>query len=93
MKLCSSFNYAVNSIFCSILLTLGAALDLATTMVEIWSLMDTPVEEQLVFQNVMKNIAVPIDEITEPNTLNLDFINYVCHRHYETLITNYPYCG
>ncbi|KAF7153693.1 hypothetical protein RHSIM_Rhsim01G0147600 [Rhododendron simsii] len=50
--------------------------DLATTMVELWSLMDTPVEEQLVFQNVTKNIAVPADEITEPNALTLDFINY-----------------
>ncbi|GMP61794.1 hypothetical protein CsSME_00024120 [Camellia sinensis var. sinensis] len=50
--------------------------DLGTTMVELWSLMDTPVEEQLMFQNVTKKIAVSENEITEPNSLSLDFINY-----------------
>lgn len=51
--------------------------DLAATMVELWTLMDTPVEEQQNFQNVTKNIAASEDEITETNTLSLDFINYV----------------
>lgn len=50
--------------------------ELAAAMVELWSLMDTPVEEQLMFQNVTKNIAVPDDEITEPNALTLEFISY-----------------
>ncbi|CAL5397983.1 unnamed protein product [Camellia sinensis] len=50
--------------------------DLGTTMVELWSLMDTPVEEQLMFQNVTKKIAVSENEITEPNSLSLDFISY-----------------
>lgn len=39
--------------------------------------MDTPVEEQQRFQNVTRNIAASEDEITEANTLSLDFINYV----------------
>ncbi|KAL5570031.1 hypothetical protein UlMin_026606 [Ulmus minor] len=51
--------------------------DLATTMLELWNLMDTPVEEQQMFQNVTSNIAASEHEITEPNTLSVDFINYV----------------
>ncbi|XP_021683671.2 65-kDa microtubule-associated protein 3 isoform X3 [Hevea brasiliensis] len=51
--------------------------DLATTMLELWNLMDTPIEEQQMFQNVTCNIAASEHEITEPNTLSVDFINYV----------------
>ncbi|KAH7537912.1 hypothetical protein FEM48_Zijuj03G0143200 [Ziziphus jujuba var. spinosa] len=51
--------------------------DLATTMLELWNLMDTPIEEQQMFQNVTRNIAASEHEITEPNTLSIDFINYV----------------
>ncbi|XP_028796529.1 65-kDa microtubule-associated protein 3-like [Neltuma alba] len=51
--------------------------DLATTMLELWDLMDTPVEEQQMFQNVTCNVAASEYEITEPNTLSVDFINYV----------------
>lgn len=51
--------------------------DLATTMLELWNLMDTPIEEQQMFQNVTCNIAASEDEITEPNTLSEDFINCV----------------
>lgn len=51
--------------------------DLATTMLELWNLMDTPFEEQQMFQNVTCNIAASEHEITEPNTLSVDFINYV----------------
>ncbi|OVA07703.1 Microtubule-associated protein [Macleaya cordata] len=51
--------------------------DLATTMLELWNLMDTPVEEQQMFQNVTCNIAASEHEITEPNTLSVDFINYI----------------
>ncbi|XP_077248895.1 65-kDa microtubule-associated protein 3-like [Tasmannia lanceolata] len=51
--------------------------DLATTMLELWNLMDTPVEEQQMFQNVTCNIAASEHEITEPGTLSLDFISYV----------------
>ncbi|KAF6152232.1 hypothetical protein GIB67_005886 [Kingdonia uniflora] len=51
--------------------------DLATTMLELWNLMDTPIEEQQIFQNVMCNIAASEHEITYPNTLSVDFIDYV----------------
>ncbi|XP_068330791.1 65-kDa microtubule-associated protein 3-like isoform X2 [Pyrus communis] len=51
--------------------------DLATTMLELWNLMDTPIEEQQMFQNITCNIAAAEHEITEPNTLSVDFINYV----------------
>ncbi|KAK4839986.1 hypothetical protein QYF36_026463 [Acer negundo] len=51
--------------------------DLATTMLELWNLMDTPIEEQQAFQNVTRNIAASEHEITEPNTLSVDFINFV----------------
>lgn len=39
--------------------------------------MDTPIEEQQKFQNVTCNVAASEHEITEPNTLSDDFINYV----------------
>ncbi|KAK8599960.1 hypothetical protein V6N12_049826 [Hibiscus sabdariffa] len=51
--------------------------DLATTMLELWNLMDTPIEEQQKFQNVTCNIAASEDEITGTNTLSEDFINNV----------------
>ncbi|XP_019441133.1 PREDICTED: 65-kDa microtubule-associated protein 3-like [Lupinus angustifolius] len=51
--------------------------DLASTMLELWNLMDTPIEEQQVFQNVTCNIAASEDEVTEPNTLSMDLINCV----------------
>ncbi|XP_027357305.1 65-kDa microtubule-associated protein 3 [Abrus precatorius] len=51
--------------------------DLASTMLELWNLMDTPLEEQQMFQNVTCNIAASEHEVTEPNTLSEDFINHV----------------
>jgi Ase1/PRC1/MAP65 family protein len=51
--------------------------DLATTMLELWNLMDTPIEEQQLFQNVTCKIAAAEHEITEPNTLSEDYISYV----------------
>ncbi|KAM7504663.1 hypothetical protein LguiB_003567 [Lonicera macranthoides] len=51
--------------------------DLATSMLELWNLMDTPIEEQQMFQNVTCNLAASEQEITEPNMLSADFINYV----------------
>lgn len=51
--------------------------DLSSTMLELWNLMDTPIEEQQVFQNVTCNIAASESEITEANTLSIDFLSYV----------------
>lgn len=39
--------------------------------------MDTPIEEQRLFQNVTSNIAASESEITEANTLSPDFLNFV----------------
>lgn len=54
--------------------------DLAMAMLELWTLMDTPVEEQQMFQNVTRNIAASECEITEPNILSLDFIYSVSFK-------------
>ncbi|KAL9225242.1 hypothetical protein vseg_001191 [Gypsophila vaccaria] len=51
--------------------------DLATTLLELWNLMDTPVEEQQSFQNVTCNIAASEHEITGANMLSADFIKHV----------------
>ncbi|GLJ25641.1 hypothetical protein SUGI_0491190 [Cryptomeria japonica] len=51
--------------------------DLATTMLELWNLMDTPVEEQQIFQSVTCNIAASEDEICSPNSLSEEFIENV----------------
>lgn len=51
--------------------------DLATTLLELWNLMDTPMEEQQLFQSVTCNIAASEDEITEPNSLSVGSINSV----------------
>jgi len=42
--------------------------------------MDTPVEEQQMFQNVTCNIAASEHEVTEPNTLSMEFINLVSYK-------------
>ncbi|XP_047328879.1 65-kDa microtubule-associated protein 3-like [Impatiens glandulifera] len=51
--------------------------ELATTILELWNLMDTPVEEQQPFQNVTSHIVASEEEITEANMLSLDYINIV----------------
>ncbi|XP_058205730.1 65-kDa microtubule-associated protein 3-like [Rhododendron vialii] len=51
--------------------------DLATSLLELWNLMDTPTEEQQKFQNVTCNIAASEQEITDPNTLSVDSIDSV----------------
>ncbi|KAH0464206.1 hypothetical protein IEQ34_006992 [Dendrobium chrysotoxum] len=61
----------------SVIQSLRELQDLATTMLELWNLMDTPMEEQQLFQNVTCNVAASEHEITEPNTLSADFLNYV----------------
>ncbi|KAL9225584.1 hypothetical protein vseg_001489 [Gypsophila vaccaria] len=51
--------------------------DLSTMLVELWTLMDTPVEEQQAFQNVTCKIAASEDEITDPDMLSANFIEHV----------------
>uniref|UniRef100_A0A0V0HH96 Putative ovule protein n=1 Tax=Solanum chacoense TaxID=4108 RepID=A0A0V0HH96_SOLCH len=59
------------------LLRMKRLQELASSMLELWNLMDTPIEEQQTFQNVTCKIAASEHEITEPNILSVEFINYV----------------
>ena len=63
--------------------------DLATSMLELWNLMDTPIEEQQMFQNVTCNIAASEHEIMEPNMLSVEFINQVS---FVLNISNLTFC-
>lgn len=49
-------------------------------MVDLWSLMDTPFEEQERFHSVTRHIAASVDEINEPSILSSDFISFVCYH-------------
>ncbi|XWS77192.1 hypothetical protein CRYUN_Cryun01aG0240300 [Craigia yunnanensis] len=51
--------------------------DLASALLELWLLMDTPVEEQQMFLNVTCKIAASEPEITEANMLSIDCIKNV----------------
>ncbi|XP_050249882.1 65-kDa microtubule-associated protein 3 [Quercus robur] len=51
--------------------------DLASALLEMWNLMDTPMEEQQLFLNVTSNISASEPEITEPNMLSVIFLNHV----------------
>lgn len=46
-------------------------------MIELWSLMDTPMEEQQMYEHVTCNIAASEDEITAPSSLSLETIEQV----------------
>ncbi|XP_017245105.2 65-kDa microtubule-associated protein 3 isoform X2 [Daucus carota subsp. sativus] len=50
--------------------------DLAATMVDLWSLMDTPFDEQERFHSVTRHIASSVDEINKANVLSSDFISF-----------------
>ncbi|CAI9774090.1 unnamed protein product [Fraxinus pennsylvanica] len=51
--------------------------DLAMSLLQLWNLMDTPPEEQHVFQKVTCNVAASENEIMEPYMLSADIINWV----------------
>ncbi|KAH0896357.1 hypothetical protein HID58_045925 [Brassica napus] len=59
--------------------------DLAPTMLELWNLMDTPIEEQQEYQQITCNIAASEHEITQANSLSEDFIQYCNGRVGENL--------
>ncbi|CAF1891383.1 unnamed protein product [Brassica oleracea] len=61
------------------------AEDLAPTMLELWNLMDTPIEEQQEYQQITCNIAASEHEITQANSLSEDFIQYCNGRVGENL--------
>ena len=51
--------------------------NLASALLEMWNLMDTPVEEQQLFQNVTSNIAASEPEIIEHNMLSVNYLSHV----------------
>ncbi|MED6210444.1 hypothetical protein PIB30_064176 [Stylosanthes scabra] len=51
--------------------------NLATALLEMWNLMDTPLEEQHKFHSFTSKIAARESEFTEPNMLSIDSVIYV----------------
>ncbi|EOY12224.1 Microtubule-associated proteins 65-1 isoform 4 [Theobroma cacao] len=48
--------------------------ELATQLIDLWNLMDTPEEERKLFDHVTCNISASVDEVTVPGALALDLI-------------------
>ncbi|KAK0600042.1 hypothetical protein LWI29_010997 [Acer saccharum] len=48
--------------------------ELATQLIDLWNLMDTPAEERRLFDHVTCNISASVDEVTVPGALALDLI-------------------
>uniref|UniRef100_A0A5B7AJ86 Putative microtubule-associated protein 1-like n=1 Tax=Davidia involucrata TaxID=16924 RepID=A0A5B7AJ86_DAVIN len=48
--------------------------ELATQLIDLWNLMDTPQEERSLFDHVTCNISASVDEVTIPGALALDLI-------------------
>ncbi|XP_039000543.1 65-kDa microtubule-associated protein 1-like [Hibiscus syriacus] len=48
--------------------------ELATRLIDLWNLMDTPEEERRLFDHVTCNISSSVDEVTMPGALALDLI-------------------
>jgi protein regulator of cytokinesis 1 len=49
--------------------------DLGVSLIELWNLMDTPLEDQQSFQHITCNIAVTEEDITLPGSLALGIID------------------
>ncbi|KAE8725468.1 65-kDa microtubule-associated protein 1 [Hibiscus syriacus] len=48
--------------------------ELATQLIDLWNLMDTPEEERILFDHITCNISASVDEVTVPGALALDLI-------------------
>ncbi|KAK6946994.1 hypothetical protein RJ641_000467, partial [Dillenia turbinata] len=48
--------------------------ELATQLIDLWNLMDTPEEERSLFDHVTCNISASVEEVTIPGALALDLI-------------------
>ncbi|KAE9458317.1 hypothetical protein C3L33_09802, partial [Rhododendron williamsianum] len=48
--------------------------ELATQLIDLWNLMDTPQEERSLFDHVTCNVSASVDEVTIPGALALDLI-------------------
>lgn len=51
--------------------------ELASQLIDLWNLMDTPPEERALFDHVTCNISASVDEVTAPGALALDLIEQV----------------
>ncbi len=51
--------------------------DLGRSLIELWNLMETPLEEQQQFEHITCNIEVTEEDITVPGSLALDIIDQV----------------
>jgi protein regulator of cytokinesis 1 len=49
--------------------------DLGRSLIELWNLMETPLEEQQQFEHITCNIEVTEEDITVPGSLALDIID------------------
>ncbi|RDX72065.1 65-kDa microtubule-associated protein 1 [Mucuna pruriens] len=49
--------------------------ELASQLIDLWNLMDTPIEERRLFDHVTCNISTSVDEVTVPGALALDLID------------------
>ena len=56
--------------------------ELATQLIDLWNLMDTPEEERSLFDHVTCNVSASVDEVTIPGALALDLIEQVVEVHY-----------
>ncbi|XP_020230604.1 65-kDa microtubule-associated protein 1 [Cajanus cajan] len=50
--------------------------ELASQLIDLWNLMDTPTEERRLFDYVTCNKSTSVDEVTVPGALALDLINH-----------------
>ena len=51
--------------------------ELANQLMDLWNLMDTPMEERKLFDHVTCNMFASVDEVTAPRALALDLIEQV----------------
>lgn len=60
--------------------------DLASTLIELWSILETPTIEQRKFEHVASLISCSVDEVSTPGSLSLDVIKQ-CENEVEQLST------
>lgn len=60
--------------------------ELATQLIDLWNLMDTPSEERSLFDHVTCNISASVDEVTVPGALALDLIEQVFKSSVDMLL-------
>jgi hypothetical protein len=71
------FRFSIDTYFDLINWSNLQAKELGTKMLELWSLMGTPVEEQRVFQHVTCLIPASEEEIVGPSSLSVETIEEV----------------